>query len=355
MSVKRMFAAGLLVLGAGWACGRVEPLGSRYVKSQTVYAAEGAVLHVSEAEEPALAGTELSIPPNALAKDTVITLELGTEDLAANPAGPVAVWGPSGTAFSTPGEMTLPFKLPAGAQPHQLAVAVRESSGAQHLIPNDQLAVNAQTRRVRFPVHHFTSFQPVVNLVQCLSNADCGSAQVCVNGACQAPADAGAVCMGDADCAMGEECINGACHPVQWHDAGYICSAMSPCPTGYACVNGACQPQSSACMSTADCPMGQHCQNGTCHSQGGSDAGPIVCMTTMDCAVGEACINGVCQPQGQVCMVDADCPMGEHCVSGVCHPLSGTDAGTSDAGLPQTCQTHADCPMGQCANGMCFY
>ena len=94
------------------ACGPTKTVGSRYVASRLVNAANGDSIAVSAADSPELAGTVLKIPPGALADNTQITLELGEGNLTrtgTRAAGPVAIFGPSGTKFSKPVELTLPF------------------------------------------------------------------------------------------------------------------------------------------------------------------------------------------------------------------------------------------------------
>ena len=84
-----------------YACGQESNVGSRFVKSEQVAASKGAAISVSAAEEPELAGSALDIPAGALGTDTTITLELGLKAITESPRGPVAIWGPSGTIFSS--------------------------------------------------------------------------------------------------------------------------------------------------------------------------------------------------------------------------------------------------------------
>src|SRR5258705_8870717 len=82
-------------------------VGSRYVKSEQVSAANGKTLTVTNSESKELAGTKLEIGPGALPGDKQITLELGTSNIVTGndtAAGVVAVWGPPGTIFAKPVE-----------------------------------------------------------------------------------------------------------------------------------------------------------------------------------------------------------------------------------------------------------
>lgn len=145
-------------------------VGSRFVKSQDVEASREAVISVSAAESDALAGTQLTIPAGALAQNMRITLELGLDSLApaANAAGPVAVWGPAGTVFSKPVQMTLPVTLSAAAG--TLTVLVREADGRQYELPRSRVTVAGG--KITFTTNGFTSFQPAIaSAVACTADA----------------------------------------------------------------------------------------------------------------------------------------------------------------------------------------
>ncbi|MBK7861598.1 MAG: hypothetical protein IPJ65_23880 [Archangiaceae bacterium] len=89
-----------------------QQVGSKYVKTEKISASQGGSLTVAASDSPELAGAKLVIPPGALAADQEITLELGSAPITQGgdkAAGQVALWGPSGTRFAMPVEMTLPY------------------------------------------------------------------------------------------------------------------------------------------------------------------------------------------------------------------------------------------------------
>ncbi len=178
-AVKRLLLAALWLAG----CTQTVVVGSRYVKSERIAAGAAANLVVTIADEPALAGTTLQVPTGALASDTTLTLELGSTDIADDPSGPVAVWGPSGTTFATPATLSLPFTLPADATTSELEVEVLEDNGTRITLPNSALVIDTTNRLVRFSVSGFTRFQPKRHR-PCTSNAKCNSGQFCLAGDC---------------------------------------------------------------------------------------------------------------------------------------------------------------------------
>src|SRR5205823_3928495 len=82
-----------------------------------------------------IAGAAVEVPAGALAAPTTITIEPGADIGRAGsaPVGPAAVFGPSGTTFAVPVEVTLPFEaatLPAGRTAADIVVLRRQSIGA---------------------------------------------------------------------------------------------------------------------------------------------------------------------------------------------------------------------------------
>jgi hypothetical protein len=354
-------AALTLVLAA---CGSTQ-VGSRYVKSENVAATQGAVLAVSASDSPALAGTKLEIPANALAADTTITLEVGMEPLVANElvAGPVAVWGPAGTTFRQPARMTLPLDgLEAG---DELSIFVREADGRVFEIAAQNVVVDAAAGTVSFSIDGFTRFQPL-HRRPCNTNADCQQGLACVNSRCRPSGG----CQADADCPRGYVCdaamTNGQGCPTGSSCAG-VCQPQPPqcqnCPPGVACVNGAC---AVSCGNVIACPPGSQCINGTC-------SGSCVTGSTNACPAGQ-----VCDPSGQCVLPPAqcgsnsmtpNCPPGAQCINGACVALCNANTICAQGlvcdlqrGLcvppgPPTpqCASDRDCPQGaQCLNGLCI-
>ena len=78
-------------------CDDSQLVASRYVKRLLVSAGTGGIIEIGADDSRELAGTRLVIPPNALAADTIITVELRTRPVSRSPAGPVVAFGPPGT------------------------------------------------------------------------------------------------------------------------------------------------------------------------------------------------------------------------------------------------------------------
>lgn len=128
--------------------------------AEQVVSAEGGTIEVTEGP---LAGTKLEIPPGALAEGVTITVRPG-KDIEVDGAtrlGPAIEFGPPGTKFVRPVNLTLPFDaaaLPAGADPRQVAVWVQETNGdPPHAVLTR--AIDAEHGRVGVAVDGFTTFQ----------------------------------------------------------------------------------------------------------------------------------------------------------------------------------------------------
>ncbi len=156
---------GLLTLSATFGCGSSpidEKMASRFVKSVDVAAATGASIEIAPKDSPDLAGTRLDIPSGALAQNTRITLELQRDPIVtgdAEPAGPVAKWGPPGTAFSKAATLRLPFALPAGFSEQDLIVELLEDNGQRARFERESLSVDAAAGFVSLPVSGFSRYQ----------------------------------------------------------------------------------------------------------------------------------------------------------------------------------------------------
>ena len=198
------------------ACGQLKTVGSKYVVSETVTAAEGKSITVLASDSPELAGTVLKIEPGALSANTTITLELGVSDLVVDgktPAGPVAIWGPAGTKFTRPVELTLPYVLPAGESLDRVFIQVREADGTTFVVDPKRITFDEVNHLARFTVDGFTGFQPGVGQ-QCTANTACPSGESCVMGMCRATgcgSTNSCGCTDNSQCAAGEICANGLC------------------------------------------------------------------------------------------------------------------------------------------------
>jgi Cys-rich repeat protein len=173
--------------------------------------------------------------------------------------------------------------------------------------------------------------------VDCLTDADCPSGEVCdfISGHCL-PA-----CGSDADCPTGQACEAGWCVPI-------VCTSNDDCPSDQVCQSGLCVPDDAApaCTSNAECPVGQVCSNGLCVPCG-SDA---ECSSGHVCDAG-ACVTGTRLPGGSTTLCpsfsDFECPAGQVCRGGACMP---GDVPTSG------CVSDAECPYGDvCAGGVCIF
>ena len=173
--MKRNFplwtCVGLFAVPGLLACAGSNFVGTKFVKAELVTASMGGTVKVSESEEPTLKGLELEVPPGALSADTKLSVETMSTPIAkgATEVGPVAIWGPAGTKFSTPAQMKLPFKLPTGANVADLFIQVEEEDGTRSEISGSDLSIDMTTGLVRFGVKHFTAFQA------CMRNPDAGT------------------------------------------------------------------------------------------------------------------------------------------------------------------------------------
>ncbi len=336
-------------------------VGSRFVKSQDVKAAQGAVIEVDAADSSALQGTRLALPGGALAHDTTITLELGSANLVAPSAvaSPVAVWEPSGLQFSQPATLTLPIDLPVGSDTSHLNIAVQEADGTTFRIPHNDLTISAS--RVTFQIDGFTSFQANTQAT-CSTDSDCASGESCVNGGCQ-----GNSCQADTDCPSGEACRNGSCTGGTGGGAGggggcsgMNCGGGSGGGTGGG-TGGGCSGANCACQVDTDCASGEACRNGVCTTGTGGGAGGGGC-SGMNCGGGSG--GGGCSGMncgggsggggggGPTCQVDSDCPMNEVCYAGYCYGGTGGGAGGgsgggSGGGGGTLCRQDSDCFNGE--------
>lgn len=209
----------LLILSLA-ACGGSSLVGSRYVKSQQVSAALGGTVTVSAAEDSRLANASITFPPGALAADTVITVELGLDDLSAGRAGPVLVLGPEGLALAKDAEVVLPLSLDARQRSQDLFVIARGDDGDSRFSGSALVADDSRSR-VRFPVSKLRAFQGVVaatasggGVTACTSDDVCAPNQDCVQGACTwSSSPSGASCVTDDTCPWDHDCVASQCVP----------------------------------------------------------------------------------------------------------------------------------------------
>ncbi len=356
---------GVLLFGCGQSSQEPTSNGG-YVKDVQVAAAVGATIDVTARDSADLAGTRLVISQGALARDTRITLQFQSPSIIAGnavPAGPVAVWKPSGLTFSTPATLTLPFSLQNGQSARDLIVQVREEDGSYKTFRSPLLNVDVNAHLVTLPITGFSDFQAgvVVASTACSSDSDCGTAshcvdKVCVPGAPQPPVPPPVVCKSDADCPAGNACVDQRCVERPGGSGGSgtggtggtggsaACASNADCPSDSHCVDRACvpgappppQPPAVICKSNADCPAGNTCIDQRCvESPGGSGTGgtsgtggSAACASNADCPSDSHCVDRACvpgappppQPPTVICKSNADCPAGSTCVDQRCVP-----------------------------------
>ena len=176
----------------------------------------------------------------------------------------------------------------------------------------------------------------------CVSDADCGNAEVCVDGQQCVPAPLENTCYKDAHCGKGR-----------------VCQGASLCGCGESdCVNvaGTCHTLVTECAGDYDCGPGMRCIapdatfcpfEGTVEDPSKQAPGPAMvcvpdvengCWTTDDCASDERClVDTVC--------VDPD-GCAEPNLPGTCEPKAGKDT---------CCTSHKDCEEGlECRNSNTF-
>jgi stigma-specific protein Stig1 len=363
-------------------------VGSKFVKTASVGPA-GATISISASDDSAIAGTSITIPPNALAEATNISIGVSIIKVANYAPGSTGLgqaidFEPSGTVFSVPVSLTIPINIPAGVPSSRVFVEAVEADGTARQIHGTYANGLATVQ-----VSGFTSFggiQLPSAIASCNSNADCPAGEVCVNAVCSGqngldagPApdsgqDASLSCSSNSDCAAGQTCVNGVCQTGL--DAGPSDACV---PTTCAASGATCGSLPDGCggsLSCGTCSAGETCSNNVCTSS--ADAS-LSCSSNADCAAGQTCINGVCTGQaldagpapdsGQDatgCSSNSDCAAGETCVNGVC--TSGADAAVCAAGTidcngvcanvssdPQNCGACAHaCAAGHtCTNGAC--
>ena len=307
------------------ACGNI---GSRFVKTETV-GAKGGLVQVTTQDEPQIAGTELAIAAGSLGKETVITVDLVTTALLSADlvAGPTVEWGPSGTLFSSPAEMQLPYV--ADAQ-DEIFVQVEEANGQRFQIDASAVSVDVNRKLVRFRVNGFTRFQ-VGARRQCSATNACATGKTCRSGRCAA-----------------------------------TCTTSAQCDTNQACVAGACQSRGGSCVSNAQCLTNQACLGNQCVVFSQIDAGHSVdkpaidagsanaCSSNSQCATNQVCLQGACE--AQQCTENSQCALGNTCSFNVCVPTGAFDGGepeqdggidydggVGDGGIGQYCLNNSQC------------
>jgi len=194
-------------------CGPNGFVGSRYVKSQTLSAAQGGALTISAADEPSLANTSIVFPPGALREDTTVTVELGLDDLSPGRASAVLVLGPAGTALEKDIEISLPLSLDARQRRADLFVEAKDRR-----ITGAALRFDDSTGRVTFTSSSLKAYQAAAaalttdgGAVACVTDDVCADNQDCVQGACTWKSSGSLACVTDDTCPWDDDCVAGQC------------------------------------------------------------------------------------------------------------------------------------------------
>jgi ZU5 domain len=387
----KSWAAVLCCCGA-LSCSVNTTAGSKYAKTQQVSALSGGTVAVTSADDPALAGLKLLIPPGALAQDTLITVAEGNSLVLPDGAlavGPVADLGPTDATFSRQVTVVMPFALATGQSTDGLAIQGTDSAGNSVHVSNADLTIDAVAHTVSFTVGHLHRFAPLF----ASPNQQCPNGErfcgCCGNGACQpagtvcpaiacpstCAADAGSPTGGGGGSGGGRSCCpageswcgcgaSGQCIP-----AGSVCplacpadaspspSVTPPSPTccgagEYLCGCGGigqCIPFNQACPLT--CPV---CGPNLVPSPCGCIAPGAVCQCdpTRPSTVPCQCNPSTATPNSANCVVDAGnpCPDAtQHMTACGCLPAGAICGGSADAGSANACSsTQRRCCDGRC-------
>lgn len=202
---------------------------------------------------------------------------------------------------------------------------------------------------------------------ECENNAGCDAPQICLQGSCTDPA-----CTVNGECGDAELCVDGLCEALVVED----CDFNNDCGEIGICVDGSCR---LTCADDPQCPGAQVCRAGLCAPPPEPE-----CMTGSDCgAEGDfTCVNGSCRDlcdnndaecsfgyfcRGFYCDVDTsvecrntlECGHNERCHEGSCLRECAASCNCSlglscdetlglcmDLPFPETCETSCDCPGG---------
>ncbi|MHB8420885.1 MAG: hypothetical protein ACYDCL_22645 [Myxococcales bacterium] len=389
-TMTKMALAGLCCCAL--ACGQNKQVGTQYAASALISAQAGGSLSVTSAEDPKLAGTKVQIPPTALAHDTTITIAEGNgisaAQLATNESvasAVVAELGPSGTSFSLPVTITLPYSLPSGSTISQLGVAAVEDDGTTTIVGNTDLQIDASSNLASFTAVSFTRFAVILlarpgpcpageALCGCNGGGQClpagqpcpalcpistgGSSGGGSGGSCCPAGEYFCGCNGSGSCVADTVMCElncslqggsgGSASPAPGTPSPAVC-----CPPGdYYCgcpgsTNGSCVTDDQPCdWSTLACPAPTGGSSGG-GSSGGSGGG---CCPAGDYYCGCPGMTGSCVPVGQSCVVA--CPAEQSSGGGTTTPPS-TDCcptGTTFCG----CNGQGNCiPDGQPCSAAC--
>ncbi len=211
---KLKLAVGLCVgLGAAGLSACIQPTLTQ--ASLRVVASVGGTLSVTAANDPTLAGASVTIPPEALAQDTTVTLTLSAASVALpgdQSLGPVVSVGPPGTVLRAPVTLTLPFALDGGEAAASLFALEVDPAGGHELFQHSVLAIDQSSGILGLLTLSFGSYGVVAGTA-CGPGSSCGTSQVCCAGVCSGALASGVNlgCGSDLDCLGRETCDAGVC------------------------------------------------------------------------------------------------------------------------------------------------
>jgi hypothetical protein len=305
-----------------------QPVATMYAKSQVVGPAGGTIT-VTAADDPALAGTSITVPAGALTQSILITIAPSTQAVAqsdSDPAGPVVDFEPSGQKFAVAATITIPVTPPAGATLADMSIVAVEASGLVTLIAPSSLSGGLATFSTsgftRFGGEHRHHPPPADGGSGCNTNSDCPTGSYCAGDGCGTPGTCTPLPqLCPADCAQPELC---ACDGRTYCNSCLIAAAgtrETACNPVGCTADGDCPPcdvcdSSGVCVEVAQCqtPDAGVCAcfdaDGNCiedPSQCGMaiDAGPAPCLTDSDCPFCSLCINGTCEDVADCAPLDA--------------------------------------------------
>ena len=251
MGARRPSLLACLALGCLAGC-RDTAVTCAFGKSLLIQADVGGTLGIGGAEDSVLAGASLTVPPYALARDTLLTIGC-SGDVAAlagtTPAGPVVAFGAADggvVVFNEPATVTLPFALPPGSTAAQLSILSVSASGVHVLYRHDTVATSGTT--VSVEVASLGAFGAVV-APNCAAASDCQGRSTAV-----------------------QTCLVGLCSGELRGTVELGCASTAGCLPGGSCDAGLCDTGLSGsahaeCLNDADCPQSspaQHCVAGVC-------------------------------------------------------------------------------------------
>ncbi|MCA9520673.1 MAG: hypothetical protein KC609_06865 [Myxococcales bacterium] len=190
------------------------------------------------------------------------------------------------------------------------------------------------------------------------------------------PCTIGQTCSGDADCGTGQRCVAGACKKLD----GVQCSGSDECVSGLCDTDNVCHcgdgltnddetgtdcggPKCGKCGSgqtcnvDSDCDADNKCKSGFCRKLDGvACTDPSQCLSSAcgadnkchcgdglknDGESGTDCGGPLCVScaAGQSCVLDTDCSSGQLCSNAVCRSIDG-----------EACETNDDCVSGSCGD-----